>query len=167
MSLSSYGGSIYGAMLPAPGDYGGGANAASRYRDSNGSIAPMPTPMPPAHSAPQAMYSPGQIEQASAPAGTLGYTYKRPTALIPEDRHPRVGMLIVKDLPADAEVSAQGLEGFRATDGTWNFESDLPLFPGIPHIYRVVSKSWRDGRRSTDVRSVRLIPGRIVELNFY
>jgi hypothetical protein len=100
------------------------------------------------------------------PPGTLGYTYRQYSAPIPCYKHPRLGMLDVKGIPLDAVLWVDGMKGDHIGCGVWRFESELPLFPGIPHIYRVVAKRWCDGRYVAEVRTVRLIPGRIVSLDF-
>lgn len=60
------------------------------------------------------------------------------------------------------------LEGFQdAKDpNLWHFES-TPLYPGLPHIYRVRATFRNpDGTETQDVRYLRLIMGRVVELRF-
>lgn len=114
----------------------------------------------------------GLVQRRSLPAvapppGTLGMTYRQPSRLIPEDKHPRLGMIEVKSVPRDAEVSIKGMEGYFGKDGIWHFESEKPLLPGIPHIYLVkVVCFTSDGQEKTDVRTFRLIPGRIVSLSY-
>jgi hypothetical protein len=69
-------------------------------------------------------------------------------------------------LPEDVDVSARGLKS-TWTGEVWRLEAEMPLLPGVPHIYAV--KAERDtghGEKSIDVRWVRLIMGRIVELEF-
>jgi hypothetical protein len=106
-----------------------------------------------------------KLSPVTPPPGTLGITYKRPSRLIPEKKHPRVGMLDVKGVPFDAVVSVRGLNGYRDIEGVWRFEPNLPLIPGIPHIYTVKIKTGdASGLLHADVRKVRLIPGRIVEI---
>jgi|GEM_PF-2049814 len=95
------------------------------------------------------------------PPGTLGQTYKRRSRLIEDSKHPRVGVVEVH-LPEDVDVSAQGLK-IKWTGKVWRLESD-PLLPGIPHIYEVKA-SWGEGSQP-QVRTVRLIMGRIVDLEF-
>jgi len=92
-------------------------------------------------------------------------TYKQPSRPIPEDRHRRVGMLDVK-VASNINVTVQGMTGFLGEDGIWHFESPRPLLPGVPHIYRAQAHSERDGKRYAEIRTVRLIPGRIVDLSF-
>jgi hypothetical protein len=106
-----------------------------------------------------------QLRPILPPPGTLGVTYKRPSRPVPDEKHPRVGMLDVQ-APAMAEVSVAGLDGFCGDDGLWHFESPQPLLPGIPHVYDVRALVERDGELVEDVRTVRLIPGRIVNLAY-
>ena len=105
------------------------------------------------------------------PPGTLGQTYQRPMRPIPVDKHPRIGIIDVR-APGATVIKVHGTNEFRTKDGidgfqdrrdaaVWRFESD-PLMPGVPHIYRVVAKY---GEVSHE-RYVRLVPGRIVTLQF-
>ncbi len=75
------------------------------------------------------------------------------------------------------------LEGYYGEDDKWHFESK-PLYPGIPHIYdvkfeemkiemkrerkydKIVESEIEKKVRDLGVRRVRLIPGRIVFLNY-
>jgi len=84
---------------------------------------------------------------------------------------------------ADVRQQFEPLKGYLGTDGLWHFESK-PLYPGIPHIYdvkfevvRVVHKvevkyghrvEYDEEQKIADVgvRRIRLIPGRIVTLEF-
>lgn len=100
----------------------------------------------------------------SPPPGTLGQTYARRSRLLPDEKHPRVGMVDVY-LPEDADVTARGLKP-KWTGKVWRLESDGPLVPGMPHIYAVQAVMNRDGQKVTEVRWVRLIMGRIVDLDF-
>ena len=105
------------------------------------------------------------------PLGTLTMTYRRPSRLIPEDRHPRTGMLDIWNVPAGAEVTIKNMKGYRGKDCAWHFESEHPLLPGIPHIYRVHVRICHVGAGHKkvsfdDVRTIRLIPGRIVDLGY-
>jgi hypothetical protein len=95
------------------------------------------------------------------PPGTLGQTYKRRTRLIDDAKHPRIGIVEV-NLPEHVDVTAKGLK--TKWDGkVWRLESD-PLIPGVPHIYEVKA-SWGEGTEP-QVRTVRLIMGRIVDVEF-
>lgn len=95
------------------------------------------------------------------PPGTLGQTYKRRSSLIDESKHPRVGIVDVY-LPESVDVTAQGLKS-KWTGKVWRLESDS-LMPGVPHIYEVKA-SWGEGTQP-QVRTVRLIMGRVVDLEF-
>lgn len=139
-----------------------GAHAASGFP-----YAPIPGPLPigqtPAPNPP------------SPPPGTLGRTYQVPSRPVPADKHPRAAMIDV-NVRAAAEVVVQNtnpfrteeqLDGFRdAKDpDLWHFTSE-PLYPGLPHIYRVEANLKRPGGDVTELRYVRLIMGRIVRLDF-
>jgi hypothetical protein len=95
------------------------------------------------------------------PPGTLGQTYKRRTRVIEDTKHPRVGVVEVA-LPEGVDVTATGLKS-KWTGKVWRLESE-PLLPGIPHIYEIKA-SWGEGTEP-QVRTVRLIMGRIVDLEF-
>lgn len=95
------------------------------------------------------------------PPGTLGQTYKRRSALIDESKHPRVGIVDVH-LPEAVDVTAKGLKS-KWTGKVWRLESDS-LMPGVPHIFEVKA-SWGEGTQP-QVRTVRLIMGRVVDLEF-
>lgn len=107
------------------------------------------------------------IEPAPLPPGTLGRTYKRPSHPIPGDKHPRIGMVNVCGVSADAGVCIHDMTGYRAANGVWQFESEKPLLPGVPHIYTVRIKRYdASGELCSDYRVIRLIPGRVVTLPF-
>lgn len=123
-----------------------------------------------AYSAPMAYGSP-VVADSAPPPGTLGQTYQRPMRPIPVDRHPRIGIVDVR-VNGASSVKVYGTNEFRTKDGitgiqdrrdasVWRFESE-PLIPGVPHIYRVVAK-YGD---SAQERYIRLVPGRIVTLDF-
>lgn len=95
------------------------------------------------------------------PPGTLGQTYKRRTRVLEDAKHPRVGVVEV-NLPEGVDVTAVGLKS-KWTGKVWRLESDA-LLPGIPHIYEIKA-SWGEGTEP-QVRTVRLIMGRIVDLDF-
>lgn len=97
------------------------------------------------------------------PPGTLGQTYKRRSRPVDEEKHPRVGMVDVY-LSENYEVTAKGMK-VKRLDKVWRLESD-PLWPGIPHIIEVKSEWGPEGAKQQQVRSVRLIMGRIVDLEF-
>ena len=98
-------------------------------------------------------------------------TYLRPTRPIPVDKHPRVSIIDVQANGA-TQVKVYGTNEYRTKDGIagfqdrrnaalWRFESE-PLTPGVPHIYRVDAYFGE----SVQHRYVRLVPGRIVTLEF-
>ncbi|MCA9075737.1 MAG: hypothetical protein KDA93_11935 [Planctomycetaceae bacterium] len=107
------------------------------------------------------------------PPGTLGQTYQLSSRPVPADKHPRVGMIDV-NAPSATFVIVRWTNDFR-TDETlkgyqddadpsiWHFESK-PLLPGLKHIHRVEIYNGGPGSAATDVRYVRLIMGRIVNL---
>lgn len=106
------------------------------------------------------------------PPGTLGRTYYRALRTIPAKKPPRVGILDVHVENA-AVVHVYDIHPFREDDeiegfqseeekSMWRFESEQ-LLPGIPHIYRVVV-TYPD--LTTASKYVRLVPGRIVEIDF-
>lgn len=95
------------------------------------------------------------------PPGTLGQTYKRRSRVIEDSKHPRVGAVEVA-LPEDVDVTGVGLK-VKWTGKVWRLESE-PLLPGIPHIYEIKAY-WGEGTEP-QIRTVRLIMGRIVDLEF-
>ena len=103
---------------------------------------------------------------AAPPPGTLGQTYSRASHPIPDDEHPRSAMLAVRDHNAIKYLSAQRMGGFRMNNGIWLFEAERPLFPGAEHIVRVEARKDKNDIQPFKVKFVRLIPGRIVYLDF-
>ncbi|MEW4487863.1 hypothetical protein AB1L42_07250 [Thalassoglobus sp. JC818] len=110
------------------------------------------------------------------PSGTIGRTYQMISRPVPVEKHPRTGMLdvyingayevIVHDM--NSPRIEQNIEGFRDAEdeNVWHFESN-PLYPGLDHIYRVQATFKNDdGSDWTDARYVRLIMGRVVDLDF-
>jgi len=101
----------------------------------------------------------------SPPPGTLGQTYLRRSSLPEDTRHPRYAAVDVH-LPENVDVSARGLKA-KWTGEVWRLEAETPLLPGVPHIYAIkAERDGSNGQKTTDVRWVRLIMGRIVELEF-
>lgn len=99
------------------------------------------------------------------PPGTLGKTYQRRTTLLPDEKHPRIGIVDVH-LPETADVTARGLKS-KWTGEVWRLETEAPLLPGVPHIYAIkAEKTLPTGQKQVDVRWVRLIMGRVVDLEF-
>jgi hypothetical protein len=92
-------------------------------------------------------------------------TYRRPSRYIPEDKHPRTGMLVV-EAPGATAMAVEGMKGFQDTEGFWQFESKEPLLPGIPHIYHVKARIGAGPDAPVEFRTVRLIPGRIIDLDW-
>ncbi len=102
------------------------------------------------------------------PPGTLGRTYLRTSWPIPKDEHPRTAIIQIT-APGFTEIEIDGLadmEGFQRKDGVWIFKSDKPLIPGIPHIYHVKAGYRNVENKDWKVRTVRLIPGRVVTLEY-
>ena len=89
----------------------------------------------------------------------------------------------IKITVQDDKQNFKPLDGFRGDDGKWHFESD-PLYPGIPHIYnckfemvrattrveriygQMIETRVEEKVRDLGIRTIRLIPGRIVDLEF-
>ena len=122
-------------------------------------------PVPPAFSAPP------RTAAVGPPPGTLTITYRQPSRPVPRDKHPRTGMLDVWNVPAGIKVTVENLNGYRGKDGVWHFETGRPLVPGIPHIYRVhigpqPVRTYATRFATGDMRTVRLIRGRIVDLRY-
>lgn len=100
------------------------------------------------------------------PPGTLGRTYQQRSRIFDDEKHPRMAAVDVF-LPQDVDVSARGMKSVW-TGKHWRLEAKDPLLPGMPHIYAIkaVRKSKEGEVLSTDVRWIRLIPGRVVDLQF-
>lgn len=105
------------------------------------------------------------LDGLAPPPGTLGTTYKRRSRLVPDDKHPRTGIVDLWNVPESADISARGLKP-RWYNDHWRLESEVPLIPGLPHIYGIQVIKEVDGQKTTDVKWVRLIMGRIVDLEF-
>lgn len=104
---------------------------------------------------------------ASLPPGTLGVTYYRFSHPVPVDKHPRTAMLAVRDRSIVPLMSVSGMSGFRMRSGVWLFESDRPLDPGVSHVVRVEARQAAQEVQPATSRFVRLIPGRIVYLDYW
>jgi hypothetical protein len=101
------------------------------------------------------------------PPGTLTQTYLRQSWPIPKDEHPRTAIIQIS-APGFTEIEIEGLadlEGFQRPDGAWIFKTEKPLIPGNPHIYHVKAGHKNNDDR-WEVRTVRLIPGRVVTLDY-
>jgi len=126
---------------------------------------------PPVPPTPSTQPSPLRLAPVGPPPGTLTKTYRQPSRLIPEDRHPRTGMLDVWNVPAGVKVTVKNMKGHLGKDCVWHFETERPLVPGIPHIYRVrigtqPVPTYSNRFATGDVRTIRLIRGRIVDLRY-
>ncbi len=149
------------------GSVGGGFPVGMSPYSYSGA-APGFAPLQPLPAAPSPVIVPGPV---SPPPGTLGRTYSLPSRLVPADKHPRVAMLEVCSSAEEVIVSdtkefreEDDIRGFQdEKDSTlWHFETK-PLHPGLPHVYKV---ELINGGVTTDVRYVRLLRGRIIELAF-
>ena len=100
------------------------------------------------------------------PRGTLGTTYFRVSHPVPSDKHPRLGMLAVRDNRRHPVVTVQNMGGLRLKSGIWLFESSRPLDPGVSQVVRVEAREEMVDVAPYTTRFVRLIPGRIVYLDF-
>lgn len=100
------------------------------------------------------------------PPGTLGRTYQQRSRIFDDEKHPRMAAVDVY-LPEDVDLSARGMKSVW-TGKLWRLEAKDPLLPGVPHIYAIkAEKKSKTGEvLSTDVRWIRLIPGRVVDLHF-
>ncbi len=63
-------------------------------------------------------------------------------------------------------MSVHGMSGFRMSNGIWLFETDLPLIPGKESIVRVEARRDTHDIQPHDFKFVRLLPGRLVYLDF-
>jgi len=75
-------------------------------------------------------------------------------------------MLAVRDQGLIPHLSVSGMGGFRMKSGIWLFESTRPLDPGVCQIVRTEARRTVQEIEPYDARFVRLIPGRIVYLDF-
>jgi hypothetical protein len=101
------------------------------------------------------------------PPGTLGFTYRQVSRLVPEDEHPRTGMIDIRDVPAGMQVTIAGMEGYLAPDGVWHFRTIRPLLPCNPTIRTAyIHSPFGIPCACVNYRAFRLIPGRIVSLRW-
>lgn len=107
-----------------------------------------------------------QLPLVPLPPGTVGQTYSRPSHPVPVDEHPRTGMLAVRDDGSITFLSVQNMGGIKMKSGIWLFESRRPLDPGVCQIVRVEARKTAADIEPYSTRFVRLIPGRIVYLDF-
>lgn len=115
----------------------------------------LPTPM-----------QPPELALTPLPPGTIGQTYTRPSHPVPVDEHPRTGMLAVRDHGRVPYLSVQNMGGIKMKSGIWLFESARPLDPGACQIVRVEARETAQDIEPYSTKFVRLIPGRIVYLDF-
>lgn len=99
------------------------------------------------------------------PPGTVGTTYFRRSALLPPNEHPRSAAVDVYNVGAEALVASPGLKA-KWLDDRWQLMTEAPLIPGLPHIYAVTVAPAGGDLRTGEVRYVRLIMGRVVDLEF-
>ncbi len=108
------------------------------------------------------------------PPGTLGRTYQMKSRPVPVTMHPRAAIVDVRVKDADSvrvhdmnvARTQDYLEGFQDhEDNTmWHFTAE-PMIPGIPHIYRIEARfTGPDGKETMQERYVRLIMGRVIEV---
>ena len=107
-----------------------------------------------------------ELPLAPTPPGTLGQTYQKLSHPIPTDEHPRTAMLAVRDKGTTPYLSVHNMGGFKMKNGIWLFESSRPLDPGACQIVRVEARQNPRDIEPFSTKFVRLIPGRIVYLDF-
>jgi hypothetical protein len=107
-----------------------------------------------------------EIPLTPVPPGTVGQTYSRPSHPVPFEEHPRTAMLAVRDDGSIPFLSVQNMGGIKMKSGVWLFESRRPLDPGVCQIMRVEARQTSADIEPYATRFVRLIPGRIVYLDF-
>lgn len=125
--------------------------------------APTPTPQPVPALDPNAPMSATDRFGVAPPLGTLGHTYHRRSRVLDDKFHPRVGMVEVH-LSENYDVTSKGMKA-KWTGKHWELTSD-PLLPGIHHIVEVKAEWGPENARRKEVRVVRLIMGRAVDLEF-
>ncbi len=75
-------------------------------------------------------------------------------------------MLAVRDNGTIPFMSVTNMGGIKMKSGIWLFESKRPLDPGACQIVRVEARQTSADIEPYETRFVRLIPGRIVYLDF-
>ncbi|MCP4173223.1 MAG: hypothetical protein GY758_20895, partial [Fuerstiella sp.] len=80
--------------------------------------------------------------------------------------HPRLGMLAVRDTGKVKYLSVERMSGFRMDSGVWMFETDHPLVTWTENIVRIEARKDVADVEPYAVSFVRLIPGRLVYLDF-
>ena len=147
--------------VPPPKVYLGDPNGEGLYHSPTDALPPSGQPLPALD--PNAPLAATDRFGVAPPAGTLGHTYHRRTRLLDDKKHPRVGVVEVH-LSENYDVSGKGLKS-KWTGKVWELESD-PLLPGVPHIFEIKAEWGPVGAREKEVRTVRLVMGRAVDLEF-
>lgn len=111
-------------------------------------------------------HSPVEYPLSPMPRGTIGQTYSRPSHPVPDDEHPRTAMLAIRDNGTVPWLSVQNMGGIKMKSGVWLFESNRPLDVGASQIVRVEARHNDKDIEPFQTKFVRLIPGRIVYLDF-
>ena len=144
---------------PPPKDFLGDPDGQGSYHSPTD--APTGQPLPALN--PNAPMAATDRFGVAPPPGTLGHTYHRRSKLLDDKKHPRIGIVEVY-LSENYDVSAKGLKS-KWTGKVWELESD-PLLPGVPHIFEVKAEWGPEGARKKEVRTIRLVMGRVVDLEF-
>ncbi len=146
---------------PPPKQYMGDPNGQGSYHTPTDAPTPTVQPVPQLET-----HAPDGITDRfgiAPPPGSLGRTYYRRTKPIDEKKHPRVGIVQVH-LSENYDISSPGMKA-KWTGKYWELESD-PLLPGLPHIVEVAAEWGPEGARQREVRTIRLIMGRIIDVEF-
>lgn len=146
---------------PPPKEYLGDPDGNGSYYSATDAPTPSGQPLPALD--PNAPLAATDRFGVAPPPGTLGHTYHRRSRLLEDKKHPRVGVVEVH-LSENYDVSAKGLKS-KWTGKVWELESD-PLLPGVPHIFEIKAEWGPEGARKKEVRTIRLIMGRAVDLEF-
>lgn len=146
---------------PPQKEYFGDPDGQGSYHPPSNAQSPSPHTLPAL--SPHAPQAEADRFGVAPPPGTLGHTYHRRSRVLDEKKHPRVGVVEVH-LSENYDVTAKGLKS-KWNGKIWELESD-PLLPGVPHIFQVVAEWGPANARQREVRTVRLIMGRAVDLEF-
>lgn len=150
--------SLHGSVLPASDEpLETPAAVVVPSHETPGELPPLAPPIP---------VPPVELSLTPLPPGTLGQTYTRPSHPIPVDEHPRTAMLAVRDRGKVPHLSVMTMGGVKMKSGIWLFESTRPLDPGACQIVRVEARETPQDIEPYSTKFVRLIPGRIVYLDF-
>ncbi len=147
---------------PLPDEIGSAGTPPMMPDEATGESNPDPRGM----DEPQGFSADGRRQPTIAPPGTLGRTYTQLSHAIPLDHHPRTAMLAVKDNRKVKYLTVGTMGGIRMKNGIWLFESTRPLDPGACQIVRVEARETPQDVEPYATRLVRLIPGRILYLEF-